>query len=174
MIVWKMNSLMMFLTVGFTFPCQFLYVNQSFAPAPDQLVRNLYQCFGSDGKLVLHYCRTQAWGWPRRLLGHHPQTPLVTESSYYAMEWWMWNAACAMNLWVKWTKKNSSEKLRLEDKHYMTQCNAGIVVRTFRILVIIMPVFHGWDIKSFHCLYFHYSEAKLFMFWIKIMILLNL
>ncbi|KAK3875424.1 hypothetical protein Pcinc_019708 [Petrolisthes cinctipes] len=40
----------------------FLYVNQSFAPAPDQLVRNLYQCFGSDGKLVLHYCRTQAWG----------------------------------------------------------------------------------------------------------------
>lgn len=20
------------------------------------------QCFGSDGKLVLHYCKTQAWG----------------------------------------------------------------------------------------------------------------
>ncbi|KAK8401006.1 hypothetical protein O3P69_002644 [Scylla paramamosain] len=40
----------------------FVYVNQSFAPAPDQVVRNLYECFGSDGKLVLHYCRTQAWG----------------------------------------------------------------------------------------------------------------
>ncbi|XP_076059994.1 autophagy-related 12 [Oratosquilla oratoria] len=40
----------------------FLYVNQSFAPAPDQIVRNLYDCFGSDGKLVLHYCKTQAWG----------------------------------------------------------------------------------------------------------------
>ena len=21
------------------------------------------QCFGSDGKLVIYYCRTQAWGW---------------------------------------------------------------------------------------------------------------
>lgn len=40
----------------------FLYVNQSFAPAPDQLIRNLYECFGSDGKLILHYCKTQAWG----------------------------------------------------------------------------------------------------------------
>ncbi|CAH0384209.1 unnamed protein product [Bemisia tabaci] len=40
----------------------FLYVNQSFAPAPDQIIQNLYDCFGSDGKLVLHYCKTQAWG----------------------------------------------------------------------------------------------------------------
>ncbi|KAJ1528054.1 hypothetical protein ONE63_007973 [Megalurothrips usitatus] len=40
----------------------FLYVNQAFAPAPDQLVRNLYDCYGSDGKLVLHYCKSQAWG----------------------------------------------------------------------------------------------------------------
>ncbi|KAK8727634.1 hypothetical protein OTU49_009663 [Cherax quadricarinatus] len=40
----------------------FVYVNQSFAPAPDHIVRNLYECFGSDGKLVLHYCKTQAWG----------------------------------------------------------------------------------------------------------------
>ncbi|CAL4068773.1 unnamed protein product, partial [Meganyctiphanes norvegica] len=40
----------------------FLYVNQSFAPAPDQLIRNLYECFGSDGKLILHYCKSQAWG----------------------------------------------------------------------------------------------------------------
>jgi len=40
----------------------FLYVNQSFAPSPDQLVRNLYECYSTEGKLVLHYCRTQAWG----------------------------------------------------------------------------------------------------------------
>ncbi|KAG7171002.1 ubiquitin-like protein ATG12 [Homarus americanus] len=40
----------------------FVYVNQSFAPAPDQIIRNLYESFGSDGKLVLHYCKTQAWG----------------------------------------------------------------------------------------------------------------
>ncbi|XP_023212534.1 ubiquitin-like protein ATG12 [Centruroides sculpturatus] len=40
----------------------FLYVNQAFAPSPDQEVRNIYECFGSDGKLVLHYAKTQAWG----------------------------------------------------------------------------------------------------------------
>ncbi|KAI5652166.1 ubiquitin-like autophagy protein apg12 domain-containing protein [Phthorimaea operculella] len=40
----------------------FLYVNQTFAPSPDQLVKNLYECFGTDGKLVLHYCKSQAWG----------------------------------------------------------------------------------------------------------------
>ena len=41
----------------------FIYVNQSFAPSPDQEVGTLYECFGSDGKLVLHYCKSQAWGW---------------------------------------------------------------------------------------------------------------
>ncbi|XP_063618995.1 autophagy protein 12-like [Cydia splendana] len=40
----------------------FLYVNQTFAPSPDQMVKNLYECFGTDGKLVLHYCKSQAWG----------------------------------------------------------------------------------------------------------------
>ncbi|XP_026319256.1 autophagy protein 12-like [Hyposmocoma kahamanoa] len=40
----------------------FLYINQTFAPSPDQIVKNLYECFGTDGKLVLHYCKTQAWG----------------------------------------------------------------------------------------------------------------
>lgn len=39
-----------------------IYVNQSFAPSPDQEVGTLYECFGSDGKLVLHYCKSQAWG----------------------------------------------------------------------------------------------------------------
>ncbi|XP_065066045.1 autophagy protein 12-like [Rhopilema esculentum] len=40
----------------------FIYVNQTFVPPPDQLISNLYECFGTDGKLVLHYCKTQAWG----------------------------------------------------------------------------------------------------------------
>ncbi|XP_026752281.1 autophagy protein 12-like [Galleria mellonella] len=40
----------------------FLYVNQTFAPSPDQTVKNLYECFGTDNKLVLHYCKSQAWG----------------------------------------------------------------------------------------------------------------
>ncbi|KAF2364411.1 Ubiquitin-like protein Atg12 [Trinorchestia longiramus] len=40
----------------------FLYVNQSYAPAPDELLDNLYCCFGAENKLVLHYSRAQAWG----------------------------------------------------------------------------------------------------------------
>lgn len=44
------------------FAFQFLYVNQTFAPAPDQTVKNLYDCYGADGKLVIHYCKSQAWG----------------------------------------------------------------------------------------------------------------
>nr|XP_054762829.1 autophagy protein 12-like [Lytechinus pictus] len=40
----------------------FLYVNQAFAPAPDQEIRNLFECYGSDGKLILHYCTSEAWG----------------------------------------------------------------------------------------------------------------
>ncbi|KAA0194242.1 hypothetical protein HAZT_HAZT010868 [Hyalella azteca] len=43
-------------------PDPFLYVNQSYAPAPDELLDNLYSCFGADNKLVLHYSKTQAWG----------------------------------------------------------------------------------------------------------------
>ncbi|XP_074605489.1 autophagy-related 12 [Brevipalpus obovatus] len=40
----------------------FVYVSQAFAPAPDQKIRDLYLCYGSDGKLVLHYSKTPAWG----------------------------------------------------------------------------------------------------------------
>ncbi|KAB7498419.1 Ubiquitin-like protein ATG12 [Armadillidium nasatum] len=40
----------------------YIYVNQCFAPSPDQIIMNLYECFGADGKLVLHYCKTPAWG----------------------------------------------------------------------------------------------------------------
>ncbi|KAH8367278.1 hypothetical protein KR200_009389 [Drosophila serrata] len=44
------------------FVLQFLYVNQTFAPAPDQIIKNLYECHGTNGKLVLYYCKNQAWG----------------------------------------------------------------------------------------------------------------
>ena len=40
----------------------FLYVNQAFAPSPDQTVGNLAECFAQDNKLVLYYSRGQAWG----------------------------------------------------------------------------------------------------------------
>uniref|UniRef100_A0A182XYI5 Ubiquitin-like protein ATG12 n=1 Tax=Anopheles stephensi TaxID=30069 RepID=A0A182XYI5_ANOST len=40
----------------------FLYINQTFAPSPDQIIKNLYECYGTNGKLILHYAKTQAWG----------------------------------------------------------------------------------------------------------------
>jgi len=40
----------------------FVYVNQAFSPSPDQTVANLTSSFGADGKLVLYYSRSQAWG----------------------------------------------------------------------------------------------------------------
>ncbi|XP_058126551.1 autophagy protein 12-like [Anopheles ziemanni] len=40
----------------------FLYINQTFAPSPDQIIKNLYECYGTNGKLNLHYAKTQAWG----------------------------------------------------------------------------------------------------------------
>lgn len=40
-------------------PWQFLYINSSFAPAPDVTVANLFKCFGTgegnDGKLIVNY-----------------------------------------------------------------------------------------------------------------------
>ncbi|MFH4973362.1 hypothetical protein AB6A40_000071 [Gnathostoma spinigerum] len=41
----------------------FLYVNQCFAPSPDQTVANLQECFASPKtKLVFHYSKMNAWG----------------------------------------------------------------------------------------------------------------
>ena len=40
----------------------FLYVNQSFAPAPDTTIGSVNDCFSTEGALVLHYALTQAWG----------------------------------------------------------------------------------------------------------------
>lgn len=40
----------------------FLYVNQSFSPAPDTTIGSVNDCFSSEGTLVLHYSLTPAWG----------------------------------------------------------------------------------------------------------------
>ncbi|TPX37031.1 hypothetical protein SmJEL517_g00827 [Synchytrium microbalum] len=40
----------------------FLYVNSAFAPAPDELVSNLYKCFGIDQNLIVNYSTTPVWG----------------------------------------------------------------------------------------------------------------
>ncbi|GJW92561.1 ubiquitin-like protein ATG12 [Tanacetum coccineum] len=40
----------------------FVYVNSAFSPSPDQLVNDLYDNFGFDGKLVVNYASSMAWG----------------------------------------------------------------------------------------------------------------
>lgn len=40
----------------------FIYVNQSFAPAVDQTIQNLLDCYETDKKLILYYATTPAWG----------------------------------------------------------------------------------------------------------------
>jgi ubiquitin-like protein ATG12 len=40
----------------------FLYINQSFTPSPDTEIGVLYDCFSAEGILLIHYCKTQAWG----------------------------------------------------------------------------------------------------------------
>ncbi|BGO98713.1 hypothetical protein RTG_00981 [Rhodotorula toruloides ATCC 204091] len=40
----------------------FLYINSSFAPAPDDTVADLYKCFGTENHLIVNYSSTQAWG----------------------------------------------------------------------------------------------------------------
>lgn len=40
----------------------FIYINQSFSPTPDRLIGDLYDCFQTNGTLILHYAKTPAWG----------------------------------------------------------------------------------------------------------------
>lgn len=59
----KFSCRVWLITLHFTFCVfQFLYVNQTFAPSPDQTIKNLYECYGTNGKLILYYCKSQAWG----------------------------------------------------------------------------------------------------------------
>lgn len=41
---------------------QYLYINSSFSPAPDDTVGNLYRCFGTEGHLIVNYSTQAAWG----------------------------------------------------------------------------------------------------------------
>ncbi|GAV82702.1 APG12 domain-containing protein, partial [Cephalotus follicularis] len=40
----------------------FVFLHNSFSPNPDELVIDLYKNFGFDGKLVVNYANTMAWG----------------------------------------------------------------------------------------------------------------
>ncbi|KAJ3049549.1 hypothetical protein HK097_009466 [Rhizophlyctis rosea] len=40
----------------------FLYINSAFAPAPDEILANLYKCFGTENSLIINYSTTAAWG----------------------------------------------------------------------------------------------------------------
>lgn len=40
----------------------FLYVKQTFSPSADVTLGTLYDCFGSEGRLVFHYSTTESWG----------------------------------------------------------------------------------------------------------------
>ena len=62
----------------------FVYVNQAFAPNPDQVIRNLVECFGSDGKLVLYYAKSQAWGWS--VVQHLRKGGLPSSSPHYVIK----------------------------------------------------------------------------------------
>ncbi|RYG52545.1 hypothetical protein EON66_09670, partial [archaeon] len=40
----------------------FCYLNSSFAPAPSQILSELYRCFAVDGELIVNYSITPAYG----------------------------------------------------------------------------------------------------------------
>lgn len=40
----------------------FVYINSAFSPNPDEAVIDLYDNFGIDGKLVVNYACSMAWG----------------------------------------------------------------------------------------------------------------
>jgi ubiquitin-like protein ATG12 len=40
----------------------YLYINSAFSPSPDEILKNLYQCFHINQQLIINYCMTPAWG----------------------------------------------------------------------------------------------------------------
>eukprot|EP00240_Pyramimonas_obovata_P011397 CAMPEP_0118922732 /NCGR_PEP_ID=MMETSP1169-20130426/1560_1 /TAXON_ID=36882 /ORGANISM="Pyramimonas obovata, Strain CCMP722" /LENGTH=133 /DNA_ID=CAMNT_0006863651 /DNA_START=383 /DNA_END=784 /DNA_ORIENTATION=+ len=40
----------------------FVYLNSAFAPSMDELISTLYESYGLEGKLVVNYSITPAWG----------------------------------------------------------------------------------------------------------------
>ena len=60
------------------------------------------QCFGSDGKLVIYYCRTQAWGWYSCENFLHPLTMSDTHhllvGSLFGLSLSLWLTLCLLTL----------------------------------------------------------------------------
>ena len=46
----------------------FVYINQSFSPNLNRQIGNLYENFETNGKLILYYAKTPAWGWEQLTL----------------------------------------------------------------------------------------------------------
>ncbi|KAG5192426.1 ubiquitin-like protein Atg12, partial [Tribonema minus] len=40
----------------------FVYCNSAFCPSPDQILIELFLCFGTGGELVINYSLSEAWG----------------------------------------------------------------------------------------------------------------
>ncbi|KAG4098680.1 autophagy protein 12 [Neocallimastix lanati (nom. inval.)] len=38
------------------------YINNSFSPSPDEIINNLYKCFGTGNELQVNYATTPAYG----------------------------------------------------------------------------------------------------------------
>ncbi len=43
-------------------PPQFVYLKEAFSPALEERISVLYEAFGVDGRLVVNYALTPAWG----------------------------------------------------------------------------------------------------------------
>lgn len=71
-----------------SFSLQFVYVNQTFAPAPDQTIKNLYDCYGTNGKLILYYSKSPAWGWNSSAAQLIQPIPYCIKTFYiYNLKW---------------------------------------------------------------------------------------
>jgi len=40
----------------------FVYLRESFSPSLDEKISTLYEAYGNEGRLVINYSRTPAWG----------------------------------------------------------------------------------------------------------------
>ena len=45
------------------YPCpQFVYLKEAFSPSPEERIAALHTAFAVDGRLVVNYALTPAWG----------------------------------------------------------------------------------------------------------------
>ena len=46
-----------------SYPCQqFVYLKEAFSPSPEERIAALHAAFAVDGRLVVNYALTPAWG----------------------------------------------------------------------------------------------------------------